>query len=171
MVRDLDRAIFQAAAADSALEGMGSTLICVLVQGRRLEWVHAGDSRLYLLRGGGLTQITQDQTLARFLLAEGEIDPQRAAGHYSHQVMDQFVGCGRCEPESGHLDLLPGDLFLLCSDGLHKQVGHDALGRLLMGPAAPKTKAEALLKAALAAGGDDNITLVLGQPHLPPTGA
>ncbi|MBI5550527.1 MAG: serine/threonine-protein phosphatase [Desulfobacterales bacterium] len=164
LVRGLDRAVFEAAAADSALEGMGSTLICALVQGCRLDWVHAGDSRLYLLRGGVLTQVTQDQTLARFLMAEGELSPERSNGHYSLQVMDQFVGCGHCEPESGRLDLAPGDLLLLCSDGVHRQIGHNVLTRLLESSADLKTRAYDILKAALATGGDDNITLILAEP-------
>jgi protein phosphatase len=163
LVRDLDRAVFEAAATDCALEGMGSTLICALVREERLNWVHAGDSRLYLLRGGGLTQLTADQTLARFLLAEGELDPKQAIGHYSHQVMDQYVGCGCCEPEGGALDLASGDLLLLCSDGVHRQIDAGTLGRLLRRPTDLKSKADTILKSALEAGGIDNITLVLAQ--------
>jgi protein phosphatase len=163
LVRDLDRAVFQAAAADNTLDGMGSTLICALFHEERMEWVHAGDSRLYLLRSGILIQLTEDQTLARFLLAEGELDPGQAAGHYSHQVMDQYVGCGACEPQTGQIELAPGDLLLLCSDGVHKQIDAETLGRLLNQPADLKTRAEAILKSTLAAGGADNITLVMAQ--------
>jgi protein phosphatase len=163
MACSLDHAVFTAAAADSALDGMGSTLICVLIQADQAQWVHAGDSRLYLRRDGALTQITQDQTLARFLLAEGELTPARSAGHYAHQVMDQYIGSGDCKPESGQLDLAPGDLILLCSDGVHKPLANETLALLLGGEGDLKRRAEAILAAALAAGGPDNITLVMGQ--------
>lgn len=159
----LDREVFAAASADSALDGMGSTLICALLQADQLQWVHAGDSRLYLQRGGMLTQVTRDQTLARFLLAEGELTPARADGHYAHQVMDQYIGSGDCAPESGQLDLIRGDLILLCSDGVHKPLSNESLALLLGGEADLQRRAEAVLAAALAAGGPDNITLVMAQ--------
>ncbi len=148
---------------NKTLEGMGSTLISVLVRDRIAYWVHVGDSRLYLLRNGTLTQVTEDQTLARFLLEEGEITAEQLPTHYSRHVMDQCVGCGYAEPETGRLKFLDGDLLALTTDGLHGQLSENVLKSILNIDSNLEIKARALVKAALEAGGKDNITVVMAQ--------
>jgi protein phosphatase len=142
---------------------MGSTLVGVLLRDRIAHWVHVGDSRLYLLRNGTLTQVTEDQTLARFLLEEGEITAEQLPTHYSRHVMDQCVGCGYAEPETGRLKFLTGDLLVLSTDGLHRQILENALYSILNTDTNLETKAKRLVKAALNAGGKDNITVVMAQ--------
>lgn len=160
-VKDIDTAITQHAEADPDLEGMGTTLISVLVRNGTAYWVHVGDSRLYLLREGALTQITEDQTLARFLLEEGEITAEQVPTHYSRHVMDQCVGCGICEPENGRLEIMPGDLLILSSDGLHREITAETMISLLNGPTSLEIKAESMVRAALDMGGKDNITVLI----------
>ncbi len=142
---------------------MGSTLVGVLLRDRIAHWVHVGDSRLYILRKGTLTQVTEDQTLARFLLEEGEITAEQIPTHYSRHVMDQCVGCGYAEPETGSLKFLAGDLLVLSTDGLHRQIPESTFNSILNTDTDLENKARALVKAALDAGGKDNITVVMAQ--------
>jgi protein phosphatase len=163
VVREIDCTICTGGQQDRTLEGMGSTLVCVLLRNGTAHWVHVGDSRLYLLRDGALTQLTEDQTLARFLLEEGEITAEQLPNHYSRSVMDQCVGCGYAIPETGSQELAAGDLLLLSTDGLHKQIPSNSINSILSAAANPETIARKLVKAALEAGGKDNITAVLVQ--------
>jgi protein phosphatase len=163
LARTMDRAICKKGQENVALEGMGSTLISVVLRDRIAYWVHVGDSRLYLFRNGTLTRVTEDQTLARFLLAEGEITAEQLLTHYSRHVMDQCVGCGYVEPETGRLEFLAGDILVLATDGLHKDITDTTINRILNMDTNLEIKAEALVKAALSAGGNDNITVVMAQ--------
>ena len=163
LARVIDHSIYTEGQENNALEGMASTLVGVLLRDRVAHWVHVGDSRLYLLRNRNLTQVTEDQTLARFLLEEGEITAEQLSTHYSRHVMDQCVGCGHAEPETGRLKLLAGDLLVLSTDGLHGQIPENKLNSILNTDSSLETKARALVKAALDAGGKDNITVVMAQ--------
>jgi len=163
LAREIDRTIYTEGQENHALEGMGTTLVGVLLRDRKAHWVHVGDSRLYLLRNGTLTHVTEDQTLARFLLEEGDITLEQLPTHYSRHVMDQCVGCGYAEPETGRLKFLAGDLLVLSTDGLHRQISENALYSILNTDTNLETKAKRLVKAALNAGGKDNITVVMAQ--------
>jgi len=165
---EIDTAICRERDEDPSLGGgMGSTLIAVLCRHGKAHWVHVGDSRLYLLRNRRLTQITKDQTLARFLLAEGEITAEEVPRHYSRNVMDQYVGCGYAEPETGCLDLFDGDVLVLATDGLYRQISTETIVSILNTGFGLEEKAAALVNAALKAGGTDNITVMLAQKQPP----
>jgi len=163
LARAIDHTIYARGQENVALEGMGSTLISVLLRDGIAYWVHVGDSRLYLFRNGSLTQVTEDQTLARFLLEEGEISAEQLPTHYSRHVMDQFVGCGYAEPETGRLEFIAGDLLVLSTDGLHRDIPGNTIDSILKMDTDLEIKAKALVKAALDAGGKDNITVVMAQ--------
>jgi len=163
LARIVDHAIYTEGQEISALEGMGSTLVAVLLRDRIAHWVHVGDSRLYLMRNGILTQVTEDQTLARFLLEEGEITAEQLPTHYSRHVMDQCVGCGYAEPETGRLKLRAGDLLVLSTDGLHREIPETTFNSILNTDTNLEAKARVLVGAALDTGGKDNITVVMAQ--------
>jgi serine/threonine protein phosphatase PrpC len=163
LVRKIDRSIYAESQSIQDLAGTGSTFTGALLRNGFAHWVHVGDSRLYFLRDEKLTQVTEDQTLARFLLQEGEITPDQMPTHYSRHIMDQCVGCGYSEPETGNLKFNTGDLLVLSTDGLHKQIPETTLIYILNAATGLKTKAKSLVKAALDAGGMDNITLVMVQ--------
>jgi len=163
MAKDIDLSINREAEKDSDLEVMGSTLICVLLRDGLAYWVHAGDSRLYVLRDRQLIQMTEDQTFARFLLEEGEITPEQFPTHYSRHIMDQCVGCGICEPETGRLKVQDKDLLILTTDGLHGKIPSETLFSILNAETSLKTKAQFLVQAALDTGGKDNITIVIAE--------
>ena len=163
LVKETDHSICSESEKNPDLEGMGSTLVGVLLRDGFAHWVHVGDSRLYILRENRLIQITEDQTLARFLLEEGEITPEQALTHYSRHIMDQCVGDGFCEPETGLLEVQKDDLLILSTDGLHKEIPFTTMMSLLNAETDLKTKAESLAQAALDCGGRDNITVLIAE--------
>ena len=161
MFCDIDVTVHDQTEKDPELAGMGSTLICVLLRGNRVFWAHAGDSRLYFLTRGRLARVTRDQMLSRFLVEEGEISAEQARSHYSRNVMDQYIGCGFVEPETGSLERLPDDILMLATDGLHRQISLNNLQALLNTTKPLEDRALTLIQAAIDAGGEDNITVVL----------
>jgi serine/threonine protein phosphatase PrpC len=163
LIRGIDLTIHAQTEKDPELAGMGSTLICVLIRGKQVYWAHVGDSRLYVLTGERLTRVTQDQMLSRFLVKEGEITAAQARNHYSRNVMDQYVGCGFAEPETGSMELLSDDILMIATDGLHRQINSQGIQALLGGEKPLEDKAQALIRAAIEAGGKDNITVILAR--------
>lgn len=159
----MDREIVAMAAKKEALSGMATTLILVAVKGRQAVFAHSGDSRLYHYRAGNLTQITQDQTLARFLMVEGELSGDEAQSHYSRNVPDQCLGCRDLTPEIGEIRLETGDILVLMSDGVHGVVEKEMMAEVLKKADTCDHAADQLLRLALAAGGKDNMTVVLGK--------
>ena len=158
-----DKAISAESIKYPDLEAMGTTLLCAAIREGQAHWVHVGDSRLYLFRDTGLFQITEDQTLARFLVNEKEIRPEQVPTHYSRNVMDQYIGCGYCEPESSSLGLRQRDLIILTTDGLHKTISGEKMTEILRKGGSIESRARLLLEAALENEGDDNITIVLAE--------
>jgi len=169
LIRTIDITVHELTEKDPELTGMGSTLVCVLLRKGRAYWAHVGDSRLYLQSEGELKRVTRDQMLSRFLLEEGEITPEQARTHYSRNVLDQYLGCGSVEPESGYLDYNPEDILLLSTDGLHRQISKKGIQNLLNASKNLEEKARSLVRAAIDAGGKDNITVVLaaGKQKVP----
>lgn len=163
LVKEADLAVNREAEGHPDLGGMGSTLICALLRSGYIYWAHVGDSRLYILHGRQLSQITKDQTFARFLLQEGEITAEQALTHYSRHILDQTVGCGICEPETGRLEFKEEELLILTTDGLHKKITAETMISLLVTQAELESRAKSLVEAALEAGGADNITVVIAE--------
>lgn len=148
----------------------GSTLVGALLRPDLIHWVHVGDSRLYLWHYHALTQVTQDQTLARVLAQEVEIPANRVPAHHSRNVLDQYIGCGHCEPETGSLPVRPEDRFLFCSDGPHRPLAAADVRAAFNRQKNPAKTAAALMAAAIRDGGAaDDITLVVcargGEDH------
>ena len=163
LVRIADRAITDKVEENYAFEGMGSTVTCVLISDGIFYWAHVGDSRLYVLREKGLTQVTTDQNMAQFLLEEGDITTEEARLHPSQNQLDQCVGCGDCIPVTGRMALKPGDLLILTTDGLHGELASETYFSILTFPTDIETKTKSLIKAALDAGGKDNMTIVIAE--------
>jgi len=163
IVREADLAVYNEAESNPDLVGMGTTLVCALLRDGFVHWVHVGDSRIYVLQDRKLIKITEDQTFARFLLEEGEITLEQVPTHYSRNVLDQTVGCGICEPETGRLEFNKEDLLILSTDGLHKKISVETLISLLVDKTDLESKAKSLVEAALDSGGKDNITILLAE--------
>ena len=147
--------------AAPALVGMGCTLVAALIEAQKLFYLHAGDSRLYLLRNDQLTRLTTDHTHTRQQYrTEPETGDLIDAGE--RRLLMQYIGTPEAlEPAVGSLELRPGDRLLLCSDGLTDPVPDAALHRVLSAYDKPQDAAKVLIKAANAGGGPDNITVAV----------
>lgn len=158
-----NRTIFQRASQDEALAGMGTTAVCVLVRAGRAFLCHAGDSRAYLFRDGELTQLTHDHSYVQELVDCGTITAEEAEHHPQKNIITRALGVDyRLEPECTQAEVQPGDLLLLCSDGLTNAVPRAELVRILTTERFYELPGR-LIDAANAGGGADNITaLVLG---------
>lgn len=148
----------------SGVCGTTGTVFCT--DGTHYKLYHLGDSRAYLLRDGALLQLTRDQTLAQMKLELGlyaEASPQAIVD--SHKLTEyigrDWTGENLIPIESDWLAALPGDRFLLCSDGLYDMVSREGIQNLLQTAADPKEAAHALVDEALRQGGADNITCVV----------
>src|SRR5512143_2330568 len=159
-----NRRIRDLAVREPEHEGMGCTGEMVVFTGDRYVVGHVGDSRVYLFRGGRLRQATKDHSFVQEQVDQGLITSEQARVHaYRHMIL-RVIGIH----DSLAVDLIsgkayPGDLFLLCSDGLSDMVGDLIIqGRLASGRPLEE-KADLLVRDACDAGGDDNVTVVLGQ--------
>jgi PPM family protein phosphatase len=162
-IREANTAILDRAAGDPELWGMGTTVTAAAVAGERfLQLAHVGDSRAYLLRDGTLDQLTTDHTVVGELVRRGRLTPDQAAVHPERSILTRAVGL---DPRilvdtPDPVDLQPGDRLLLCSDGLTEAVDDDRIAELLAA-ADGGDACQALIDAANAAGGPDNITVVV----------
>ena len=156
-----DKRILQASNENPEFQDMGTTLTAVFIKNQKAYWAHVGDSRLFLLRKSRLKQITQDQTFARFLFEEGEITKEQLTTHYSQHILDQCIGHGECEPETGSVSLKKKDLLILSTDGLHKTLDRKNMEIILNSDVPLKIKAEKLIQKTIKARGNDDITVLL----------
>lgn len=147
---------------EPGLEGLGSTVLCALVRNNHVLLAHMGDSRAYRLRADHLKQLTQDHTLIRLLIESGDITPDQAATHPARGRLTRSVGMeGSPLPQTRLLKLMPGDLFLLCTDGLTAMLNELEIKSTLNNKASLEIRCRKLVDAANAAGGKDNITALL----------
>lgn len=147
---------------------MGSTLAALYIDKDRAIACNLGDSRVSLLRGGRLFQLSTDHNKARQLVELGVLTPEQAKKHSSRHELTQHLGIFEHEMViqpafSEEIRLSVGDCFLLCSDGLTDMVSEDEITNQLSTDAAPQQKAGMLVQMALDAGGRDNITVVVIQ--------
>jgi len=147
---------------EPGLAGMGSTVVCALVRGAKVLVGHMGDSRAYRLRTGLLEQLTKDHSLVQLLLDSGEITPEEAATHPVRGRLTRNVGMeGEALPQTRLLNLKPGDMLLLCTDGLTGMLDDQKIQSILNEPAPMELQCQRLVDAANQAGGKDNVTVLL----------
>ncbi len=149
--------------ADASLRGMGTTLTACYLKKAAAFWVHVGDTRLYLFRQGALTRITNDHTIPGRLMKNGELDEEGARLHPLRNMLLRCVGCEDAEPDEGSFSVQQGDVIMLSSDGLHDAVTAERVASILDSGESLEEKMELLVKAALEAGGRDNITVVAAE--------
>jgi protein phosphatase len=132
----------------------------------RLALVHAGDSRAYRLRDGALERLTADHALVEQLLTDGLITAERAATHPLRNMLTRALGRDRdTDFDTVVLDVEPSDVFLFCTDGLTKMIDEAAIAAIVARAVSLEAAAMELVRAANAAGGRDNVTVVLaGAP-------
>lgn len=159
----VNRSLFLRQKEDESLSGMGTTLTVLWVSDQCVYIGHVGDSRVYRLRDGEFKQMTEDHSVVAELLRSGMLTPEQAANHPMRNVITRAVGT-----EDGiEIDLMcekrrPGDVWLVCSDGLHGMVTDEKMAEIIKNNKLEKA-ADKLITAALDGGGRDNISLVLLQ--------
>jgi PPM family protein phosphatase len=150
--------------ANPAIEGMGTTLTALLWSDGRAAVCHIGDSRGYLLREGELYQITHDHTLVQSLVDEGRISADDVSTHPQRSLLLRALdGRSTAEPDLSAHDGLPGDRYLLCSDGLSGVVSDETLRDTLAAFADPDAATRQLIELAIEGGGPDNITCIVAD--------
>jgi protein phosphatase len=167
VVRRANARIFERALQDPAAAGMGTTATVALVDEHAgtLTLAHVGDSRAYRYRDGTLEQLTTDHSLVGELVRTGRLTEAEAAVHPHRSVITRALGTdAEVEVDTRTLELAPGDLVLLWSDGLSAMVRDEDIVQLLVSSGLdPHIAADALVRAANAAGGEDNVTVVLAE--------
>jgi len=163
----LSRAVKDIASHPEATDdGTGTTLTGVYLDtsGEDAHWVtlNIGDSRVYLVRDGQIVQITTDHSVVQELIASGRLSPEEAENHPYGNVITRAVGPSEgVTPDYVRLDITDGDRFVICSDGLTKELTDYGIRHFLDENADPAAAATAMLDAALENGGRDNITIVV----------
>ncbi len=180
LLREANERIYRQALDDPTAAGMGTVVTALLVDeaAGTVSIGHVGDSRAYRLRNSELEQITADHSLVGELVRAGRLSTEEAEQHPHRSVITRAVGTEpSVEVDAFTLAAEPGDLYLICSDGLTDIVSDEQIAQILATPrATPTVAAEALVAAANHAGGIDNITVVLfelldGEPAAVPEAA
>ena len=162
LVQEANRRVYQRQAADATASGMGTTMTAALVEGENVWIGHVGDSRAYRIRDGALEQLTEDHSLVAELVRSGKLSPEEAESHPQRSVVTRALGTDPdVDVDTFQIEAKPGDLFLLCSDGLTTMVDDSTiLDETARNRADLKAAAKALVRAANRGGGEDNITVV-----------
>lgn len=163
-VENANHAILGASLSNPQYAGMGTTLVVGVFQGSRLILGHIGDSRCYRIRDGVMQQITRDHSWLQEQLDAGLLTPQQAALSAQRNLVTRALGV---EPnvmmEVNEFQVLPNDLFMLCSDGLTDMIHDAALAQMACAPLSLDEKATLLIDTANACGGRDNVSVLLVQ--------
>ena len=161
-LKKANRAIHDRTLTEVDKQGMGTTASVLLISGARYLIGQVGDSRIYLMRDGTLSQITKDHSYVQEQVDAGFLTPEQARYHPYSNVITRCVGASPdVEPDVYRGEARTGDLFLVASDGLTGMVDDRRLGQLLGSRAEPERKVQALISEANGRGGLDNITAII----------
>ena len=161
-VEDANRAVILAANEKRGRAGMGTTMTAAVLQKDRLVIAQVGDSRAYLLHQGRLQQLTRDHSLMADMIEAGRLTPEEARTHPNRSVITRALGSDpRMVPDLYEITVETGDRLLLCTDGLSSMVEDSAIESTLARTRDPQRCASMLVNEAIAAGGYDNVTVVV----------
>lgn len=161
-VEEANLAIIRGAREGIGSQGMGTTCTAAVLQGTRLVIAQVGDSRAYLLHNGHLQQLTRDHSLVADLVESGQITAEEARMHPNRSVITRALGSDpHMMCDLYELNAAEGDRLLLCSDGLYSMVEDDRIEHVMNARPDAQQAADALVEAAIAAGGHDNVTTVV----------
>jgi protein phosphatase len=158
-----NRKVFRTAESSDDYDGMGTTFVGMLVNDGRVSVAHVGDSRVYLLTSDHLAQLTFDDTWAATILAQDpSLDPAEIARHPMRNVLTNVIGArDHVDVHLTEAPVAPGDIMLLCSDGLHGVLDSDTIQGILTKHVDVNAASRALIDAALDGGGRDNVTALV----------
>ena len=161
-VEAANRAVIEGPSKGTGRAGMGTTCTAVVIDGSTMAVAHVGDSRCYLLHKGQLMRVTHDHSYVEELVAAGQITPEEARIHPNRSVITRALGNDpSMRADHFSVDVTKGDRVLLCSDGLSSMVTDGVIEETLMSCTTPQACADALVDAALSAGGSDNVTCIV----------
>jgi serine/threonine protein phosphatase PrpC len=162
LIREANRRVFERARDDASASGMGTTMTVALVEGDQVTIGHVGDSRAYRLRENALEQLTEDHSLVAELVRSGKLSPEEAESHPQRSVITRALGTDPdVDADTFTVEAQPGDVFLLCSDGLTTMVGDDHIVDVVNRHRGDLERAaKQLIADANRSGGDDNVTVV-----------
>lgn len=161
-IAEANAAVYRASECQPQYQGMGTTLVVALFYDNRLAIAHVGDSRCYRWREGDLQAITRDHSFLQDQIDAGLIRPEDARYSLNRNLVTRAVGIdATVEPEIHEHLVLPGDLYLLCSDGLNDMLDDAAIARALSADGDLAAMADRLIGLANDAGGNDNISVIL----------
>jgi serine/threonine protein phosphatase PrpC len=147
------------------LLGMATTLTALRLDGSTVVVLNAGDSRAYAVRGQSWTRVTRDDSLVQDLVDSGQLTDEEAMSHPARSIVMQALSGGAFRPTVEIRDVVAGDRYLVCSDGLTDYVDESLIGSIVVDTASPQACCEALVEAALAVGAPDNVTCVVADVH------
>ena len=157
-----NRAILEEAKKSPDYEGMGTTLSIAVADGHDLHVANVGDSRVYIVNDQEICQVSRDHSLVQEMVDRGEIRPEEARHHPKKNVITRVVGYyGEVTPDIGFLKVVPGDMVLLCCDGLTNHVEDFQIQRVVAEASDPQQACEMLVAMANEDGGTDNISVIL----------
>jgi protein phosphatase len=160
-VREANRQIHDRSLAEHGREGMGTTITALWLEDSQVSIAHVGDSRAYLFRDGELRRLTQDHTLVDELVRRGKLTEEQAAEHPQRSIITRALGPEKdVDVDTVTYEVRPGDVLLLCSDGLTGMVSEERIAKVLAGAPTLEQAGNQLIDEANAAGGRDNITVV-----------
>lgn len=155
--------VYHLSGQEEEFSGMGTTLCCFLLHETSLIYAHVGDSRIYRFREK-LEPLTQDHSLRAELIARGELEKEKAHEFPRKNIITRAIGTHPIVlPEIRRTTVLPGDLYFLCSDGLTDYVSDDEITYTITKASSLEEATQRLVQAAIAKGGNDNITIVMTQ--------
>lgn len=160
-IMELNKDIFYAAAAAPETRGMGTTLTAALIVGNVMTIGQVGDSKAYLLRNGKIRQLTQDHNWLAELQTKGLFDYGQMRANWARSILTRAIGLApNVDVDSATIEAMEGDVLLICSDGVHSEIGNDELVGLLANYD-PQPSSRAIVDLANTKGGHDNITAVV----------
>lgn len=160
-IRVANDRIRRKASEDESLYGMGTTVVAATCMGKYLQVANVGDSRLYVINEA-IRQITRDHSLVEEMVRMGGIDREAARNHPDKNIITRAIGArDTVEIDFFHEELKPGDIVLMCSDGLTNMLDDEEIGRILKGQGTIEERAEKLVEAANNNGGKDNIAVII----------
>jgi PPM family protein phosphatase len=162
LIQEANRRVYERGVEDSSASGMGTTITVALVDDGEVAIGHVGDSRAYLIRDGALEQLTDDHSLVAELVRSGKLSPEEAETHPQRSVITRVLGTDPdVDVDTFSVPAQPGDLFMICSDGLTSMVGDDTILDVLRRRRDDlDAAAKELVASANRSGGEDNITVV-----------
>lgn len=163
-VKFANQAVYEAAQNDPAKHNMGTTLVSAIWLDDKLAVANVGDSRLYVVHKGKMTQQTTDHSFVQEQIARGFLKPEDAEKSELRNMLTRSIGVSEdVDVDLVEIPLEPGDLILMCSDGLTKMLDDDQIESVFKESSDPYALVEELIKRANEAGGGDNITVVIGK--------